>query len=154
MNYRLGYFATRRIWAALTWEIVTAIAALTVLRVAWIMRHSVPRDVPAAIMPGLAKAYKVIKRDRNHWYVPYGAIWYAMNFPLGRIVKFDGRLWMISLALIDGIFIWISQKLGLYGVLAYVLIGTFKLFRAPWNVSILWLIILGLFQWWFLILAR
>ena len=134
-------------------EIITAIAVLTFFRVAWILSRPVPGDVKIAHMPGLANTYKILKRDRNYAYLPYGVIWYAVNYPLSRVVKYDGISWMVLLALIDSLFIWLSQQLGFYGLLSYVLIGTFQLLRAPWNVSILWLTILGLFQWWFLIVA-
>jgi hypothetical protein len=58
------------------------------------------------------------------------------------------------LALIDVAFLWYSsQVLGLVVFIAYVLIGTFQLFRAPWNVSINWLIVLAPISWIFLALA-
>lgn len=84
---------------------------------------------------------------------PYGIVWYGMNVPIGKLVGYDGRKWMVALALIDGAFLWLSQTIGILGFAAYLFIGTFQLFRAPWNVSIDWLILLGPFSWLFLILA-
>jgi hypothetical protein len=60
---------------------------------------------------------------------------------------------MGALALIDSFFLWYSQYLGLTVFVAYVLIGTFQLLRAPWNASINWLIILAPISWIFLLLA-
>jgi hypothetical protein len=61
---------------------------------------------------------------------------------------------MVVLALIDIAFLWYSnQVLGLVVFIAYVLIGTFQLFRAPWNASINWLIVLAPISWIFLALA-
>ena len=70
-----------------------------------------------------------------------------------HLARFDGRRWIYSIALIDTLFIWISFQLGLVGAIAYMGISTIQLFKAPWNVSILWLTILGVFSWIFLILA-
>jgi hypothetical protein len=61
---------------------------------------------------------------------------------------------MVVLALIDFAFLWYtSQFLGLVVFIAFVLIGTFQLFRAPWNASINWLIVLAPISWIFLALA-
>lgn len=70
-----------------------------------------------------------------------------------RAAKFDGRKWSYAMALLDIPFVWLSFRLGLVGVLVYAGINTFNLFKAPWNVSIVWLIICALFSWIFLILA-
>ena len=60
---------------------------------------------------------------------------------------------MIALALIDGLFLGYAAVLGIEVFIAYALIGTFQLLRAPWNVSIDWLIVLAPISWVFLILA-
>jgi hypothetical protein len=74
--------------------------------------------------------------------------------PIVRAVGYNGRLWIVVLALIDIAFLWYSsQVLGLVVFIAYVLIGTFQLFRAPWNVSINWLIVMAPISWIFLALA-
>lgn len=105
-------------------------------------------------MTGLRRIGPVLKGEVKVWgYAPYGMIWYAMNLPIGKFVSFDGRRWMISLALLDSIFLWLSQAMGLLGFAAYLLIGSFQLLRSPWNVTIDWIIILGLFSWWFLLIA-
>ena len=71
-----------------------------------------------------------------------------------RAVRYSGRLWMVALALIDIAFLWYSSEfLGLVVFFAFVFIGTFQLFRAPWNASINWLIILAPISWIFLALA-
>ena len=60
---------------------------------------------------------------------------------------------MATLAVVDGLFLWYSNVLGFELFVAYALIGTFQLLRAPWNVSINWLIVLAPIAWVFLILA-
>ncbi len=138
----------------MTWWAIVGIVVLTILRTGWIARRPLPPDVPKAIMLGLGSIGKFLRRETKvSGNAPYGIIWYAINFPLARLGHFDGRLWMILLSLIDSVFVWLSLRLGIYGILAYVLIGTFQLLRAPWNVTINWLIILGLFYWWFLLIA-
>jgi len=136
------------------WEIIVTITAVTLIRVGWIAKRPLPHDVQPAIMGGLQRLRQVLKREvKVVGYAPYGIIWYAMNLPLGRLLGYDGRKWMILLALMDSIFLWISQRMGILGFSAYLVIGTFMLFRAPWNVTIDWIVILSLFYWWFLLVA-
>jgi len=138
----------------MTWEIVGAIVALTAFRLVWIFKQPIPKDIPFYILPGLSNVRKLLRYDPGFSYVPYGLIWYAVNVPIVRAVRYSGRLWMVMLALIDVAFLWYSsQVLGLVVFIAYVLIGTFQLFRAPWNASINWLISLAPISWIFLALA-
>ena len=138
----------------MTWEIVGAIVALTTFRLVWILKQPIPKDIPFYILPGLSNLRKLLRYDPGFSYVPYGLIWYAVNVPIVRAVRYSGRLWMVVLALIDVAFLWYSsQVLGLVVFIAYVLIGTFQLFRAPWNASINWLIALAPISWMFLALA-
>jgi len=138
----------------MSWEIVGAIVALVALRLVWILKRPIPKDIPFYILPGLSNLRKLLRYDPAFSYVPYGLIWYAVNVPIVRAVRYSGRLWMIVLALIDIAFLWYSsQVLGLVVFIAYVLIGTFQLFRAPWNASINWLILLAPISWIFLALA-
>jgi hypothetical protein len=138
----------------MTWEIVGAIIALTVFRLVWILKRPVPKDITFYILPGLSNLSRLLRYDPDFSYVPYGLIWYALNVPIVRAVGYNGRLWIVVLALIDIAFLWYSsQVLGLVVFIAYVLIGTFQLFRAPWNVSINWLIVMAPISWIFLALA-
>jgi hypothetical protein len=138
----------------MTWEIVGAIIALTVFRLAWILKRPVHKDITFYILPGLSNLRKILRYDPGFSYVPYGLIWYAINVPIVRAVRYSGRLWIVVLALIDTVFLWYSSEfLGLTVFLAYVTIGTFQLLRAPWNASINWLIILAPISWIFLLLA-
>jgi hypothetical protein len=138
----------------MSWEIVGAIVALVALRLVWILKRPIPKDIPFYILPGLSNLRKLLRYDPGFSYVPYGLIWYAVNVPIVRAVRYSGRLWIVVLALIDVAFLWYSsQVLGLVVFIAYVLIGTFQLFRAPWNVSINWLIVLAPISWIFLALA-
>ena len=138
---------------AMTVELLSGVVVLTFLRLAWILRRALPLDVPRAIMPALASLGRFLRGDKTAPYAPYGLLWHAMNLPLARLFNYNGRAWMAVLTVIDAGFVWLSLRMGLYGSLAYVVIGTFQLFRAPWNTSINWLIILGLYSPWFLLIA-
>jgi len=138
----------------MTWQIVDAIIALTVFRLVWILKRPVPKDIPFYILPGLSNLRKLLRYDPDFSYVPYGLIWYAINVPIVRATRYNGRLWIAVLALIDIAFLWYSsESLGLSVFVAYVLIGTFQLLRAPWNASINWLILLAPISWIFLAVA-
>src|SRR2546426_1814194 len=138
----------------MTWEIVGAIVALTAFRLVWIFKQPIPKDIPFYILPGLSNVRKLLRYDPGFSYVPYGLIWYAINVPIVRAVRYSGRLWITVLALIDIVFLYYANEfLGFTVFLAYVLIGTFQLLRAPWNASINWLIILAPISWIFMLLA-
>jgi hypothetical protein len=134
-------------------EIIVTILAVTLFRVAWIVREPVHKDIKFYILPGLSNLRKIVRYAPDFSYVPYGLIWYAINVPIVRLGRYNGRFWMGALAFIDSFFLWYSQYLGLTVFVAYVLIGTFQLLRAPWNASINWLIILAPVSWIFLLLA-
>lgn len=85
--------------------------------------------------------------------LPYGTLWFAINLPVMHLAGFQARRWTYFLSFIDVPFIWLSFSLGLLGGLLYVGISTFMLLQAPWNLSILWLTVLGIVFWVFLILA-
>ena len=138
----------------MSWEIIGVIVALTGLRLVWIVKRQVHKDVSFYILPGLSNLRKVIRYDPEFSYVPYGLIWYAINVPIVRLGRYSGRFWMATLALTDSLFLGYSfQYLGLTVFFVYVVIGTFQLLRAPWNTSINWLIILAPISWIFLLLA-
>jgi hypothetical protein len=126
---------------------------LTALRLVWILKQPVHKDITFYIFPGLSNLRKVLRYDPGFSYVPYGLLWYAINVPLIRAAHYNGRIWLTALAIIDGFFLWYSNVLGFELFVAYAFIGTFQLFRAPWNVSINWLIVMAPISWVFLILA-
>jgi len=137
-----------------SWEVIGAITALTGLRLVWIVQRQVHKDISFYILPGLSNLRKIIRYDPEFSYVPYGLIWYAINVPIVRLGRYDGRFWMAALALIDSLFLAYSfQYSGLAVFFAYIVIGTFQLLRAPWNASIDWLIMLAPVSWIFLLLA-
>ena len=137
----------------MTLEVLGAIVVLTIIRLLWISKRPVHKDITFYILPGLSNLRKLLRYDPEFSYVPYGLIWYAINVPIVRVVRYSGRLWITVLALIDIVFLWYIQVLGLIVFIAYVFIGTFQLLRAPWNVSINWLIVLSPVSWLFLVLA-
>jgi hypothetical protein len=133
---------------------ILAIGAITAIRTLWIKVRPIPHDIEPAIIPGLKNIRKVLHRQTIvSGRAPYGIIWYAINLPIARAAKFNGRYWVLYLGLIDSIFLWLSWTMGWLGFLAYIFVGTFQLFRAPWNTSINWLILLALVAPWFLIIA-
>lgn len=134
-------------------EIVSVVVLLTVFRLAWILKQPVHKDIRFYILPGLSNLRKILRYDPEFSYVPYGLLWYAINAPIVRAGRHSGRAWMSALAVVDGFFLWYSSILGLALFVAYAAIGTFQLLRAPWNVSIDWLIMLAPVSWIFLILA-
>src|SRR2546425_1113207 len=138
----------------MTLEIIGAVVALTVFRLAWILKRPVHKDITFYILPGLSNLSKILRYDPDFSYVPYGLIWYAINVPIVRTVRYNGRFWITVLALIDIVFLYYANEfLGFTVFLAYVMIGTFQLLRAPWNASINWLIVLAPVSWVFLLLA-
>src|SRR5216117_1656348 len=138
----------------MTWEIVAAIAVVTAVRTFWIATSPLPHDVQQAIMSGIQRIRRVLKGEvKVEGNAPYGLLWYGINLPFAKLAAYDGRRWMIALALADSLFLWLSQALGLLGFAAYLFIGTFQLLRAPWNVTIDWIIVLGPIAWLFLIIA-
>ena len=133
---------------------IGAIVVLTIFRLVWILKRPVHKDITFYILPGLSNLRKILSYDPGFSYVPYGLIWYAINVPIVRAVRYSGRLWITTLALIDSIFLWYcSELLGPSVFAAYVAIGTFQLLRAPWNVSINWLTVLAPVSWVFLVVA-
>ncbi len=138
----------------MTWEIVATIAVVTAVRTFWIATSPLPHDVQQAIMSGLQRIRPVLRGEvKVQGNAPYGLLWYGINLPFAKLAAYDGRRWMIALALADSLFLWLSQALGLLGFAAYLFIGTFQLLRAPWNVTIDWIIVLGPIAWLFLIIA-
>src|SRR4029077_19831247 len=98
----------------MVWEILSAILVLTVFRLVWILKRPVHKDITFYILPGLSNLRKIVRYDPSFSYVPYGLIWYAINVPIVRAVRYSGRLWIAILALIDTVFLWYSsQSLGL-----------------------------------------
>jgi len=137
-----------------SWEVIGAIIALTGLRLVWIVKRPVHKDISFYILPGLSNLRKIIRYDSEFSYVPYGLIWYAINVPIVRLGRYNGHFWVVALALIDSLLLGYSfQYLGLIVFVAYVAIGTFQFLRAPWNISINWLIVLTPISWMFLLLA-
>src|SRR5262249_12989047 len=141
--------------------LILGITVLTVLRILFIRVSPVLRDVQVAQLPfsRRLRASDFFRRPRSQFVrdsfsvLPYGALWFLINLPLMHLTRFVERRWSYSLALIDMFFIWLSFQLGYSSGILYVVLGTFQLFKAPWNVCIDWLTISGVYSWVFLILA-
>jgi hypothetical protein len=141
--------------------LIGSILLLTLGRLAYLGAMPIQRDVRQAQLP-LSKRLRIsdfFRKPRSQEVIdsfrtlPYGILWFAINLPIMHIASFQGRRWTYLLALIDTPFILLSFRLGLVGALIYIGIGTFMLFQAPWNLSILWLTVLAVLSWVFLLLA-
>ncbi len=141
--------------------LIPGIITLCLLRVGYVRTRPIQKDVRDAFVPCSRRLhFKDYFRPPisfevkdAFWGMPYGFIWHAINIPLMHLAGFDGKRWVYIIGLVDGVFIWISFLVGPVGALVYIGISSFHLLRAPWNVSILWIIILGVFSWIFLVIA-
>ena len=141
--------------------IIPGIALLILLRIVYLRRHSLHKDIRDAFIPASKhlRPADFFRRPRSEdvrfafWIMPYGILWYAINLPLMRLANYNGKGWVYLITIVDSIFLYTSFQLGLTGALLYVAISTIQALKAPWNVSILWLTLLGIYSWIFLILA-
>src|SRR5947199_6931635 len=97
----------------LTLEIIATIIFVTIFRLVWILRRPVHKDITFYILPGLSNLRKIVRYDPGFSYVPYGLIWYAINVPIVRAVRYSGRLWITGYALIDIGSLWPRHVLDL-----------------------------------------
>ena len=101
-----------------------------------------PIDVERAVLPAL--------RDFPHQrqdHAPYGIIWYIVNLPLGKLSE-TATDYIVYTGIITGTIITLGLTLSLPDsfILLFAGISIFNLVKAPWNCSILWLCLLGLFN--------
>lgn len=115
------------------------------------------QEVVTAVLPALQHPYLF------PWEAPYGALWYAMNIPIHWIGDFlfgpgcfpldahhcwpptlvpQGVDWMMGLLMFNALFIWMFRRSELLP--AYFMTSMFVWFVVPWNLSVLWLVVLGL----------
>jgi len=101
---------------------------------------TVPPDIGRAVLPALEAFPK-----QEYWQSPYGAIWYAVNKPIGTISFESPAMYMFWTGwFTSATLVYLSQFQSLPFLLVYSGIAMFHLVKAPWNVSILWLCLLGL----------
>jgi len=98
----------------------------------------IPADITRAILPGLGSF-----PHQQFWQAPYGLIWYLVNKPIGIMsrgspIGYIFWTWAVTIALIY----FVPFQSGLF-LLSFSGIALFHLFKAAWNVSILWLCLLG-----------
>lgn len=99
-----------------------------------------PSDLERAVLPALEHF-----PHQEFWQAPYGAIWYAMNKPVGTISLGSPEMYMFWTGwFTSATLVYLSQFQSLPFLLVYSGIATFHLVKAPWNMSILWLCLLGL----------
>src|SRR2546428_13996299 len=102
----------------MTFEIL-AIVAIIAARTLWVGGNPIPHDIEPAIMPGLKNIRRVLHRQTIvSGRAPYGIIWYAINLPIARAEKFNGKYSIFYLGLIDSILLWLSLNMGWFRCLA------------------------------------
>ena len=101
---------------------------------------NVPPDLDRAVLPALEHFPK-----QEYWQAPYGAIWYAVNKPIGTISLGSAEMYMFWTGwFTSALLVFLSQFQSILFLLVFSGIAMFHLVKAPWNVSILWLCLLGL----------
>lgn len=100
----------------------------------------VPPDIARAILPALAR----FPRQEYH-HAPYGILWYLVNKPIGILARgkpVNYMLWTQVFTL--PILVYLGQTQSFFFQAIFASVYVFHLFKATWNVSILWLCLLGL----------
>ena len=101
---------------------------------------NIPPDLDRAVLPALEHFPK-----QEYWQAPYGAIWYAVNKPIGTISLGSPEMYMFWTGwFTSALLVFLSQFQSILFLLVFSGITMFHLVKAPWNVSILWLCLLGL----------
>ena len=101
---------------------------------------TVPPDICRAVLPALEHFPK-----QEYWQAPYGVIWYAINKPIGTISSESPEMYMFWTGwFTSALLVFLSQFQSILFLLVFSGIAMFHLVKAPWNVSILWLCLLGL----------
>lgn len=101
---------------------------------------TVPPDIGRAVLPALENFPK-----QEYWQSPYGIIWYAVNKPIGTISLGSAEMYMFWTGwFTSALLVFLSQFQSILFLLVFSGIAMFHLVKAPWNVSILWLCLLGL----------
>lgn len=104
-----------------------------------------PVDIDRAILPAL-REFPHQRYDQ----APYGALWYLVSIPLG----YHGDA--VTYVMLSATFnLFISTLVIIltlpFGIL-FVSISIFHAWKAPWNLPILWLTLLGFISPWLLVL--
>jgi hypothetical protein len=104
-----------------------------------LVNWKVPPDVERAILPALKRF-----PHQEFWQAPYGIIWYALNLPFGLLANGNGASYIFWIGLVNvSIAAYCLFRLSLILILVFVGVSIFHTFKAPWNVPILWLCLLG-----------
>jgi len=99
-----------------------------------------PSDLERAVLPALEHFPR-----QEFWQAPYGLIWYVINKPIGTISFGSPEMFMFWTGwFTSATIIFLSQFQSVPFLLVYSAVAMFHLAKAPWNVSILWLCLLGL----------
>jgi len=99
-----------------------------------------PPDLEVAVLPALEYFPR-----QEFWQAPYGLIWYLINKPIGTFSFGSSEMYMLWNGwFTSAILVYLSQSQSILFLLAFSGITMFHLVKATWNVSILWLCLLGL----------
>lgn len=108
---------------------------------------TVPPDVERAILPALRQF-----PHQRYDYAPYGLVWYLVSKPFG-FFSMNGFDYIALTGIVNGTILGLLGVFNLppWFILLYLLISMFNLVKAPWNLPVLWLSLLGFFSPWLLI---
>lgn len=103
---------------------------------------TVPPDVERAILPALQRF-----PHQRYDHAPYGLIWYLVSKPFGWASKtgldYIAYNCIINMTVIGMLEVFLLPQ---WFILIYLIVSTFNLLKAPWNLPILWLSLLGFFS--------
>jgi len=99
-----------------------------------------PPDIERAVLPALEDF-----PHQEFWRSPYGIVWYIVNQPIGVISMGSPEMYVFWTGWITAAtLVFLLQFQSVLFLAIYSGIAIFHLIKATWNVSILWLCLLGL----------
>jgi len=111
------------------------------IRASLIMLGEYDVEAATAIIPGLQHPWD------ESWQAPYGVIWYILNIPLTWF-QISGinpeQSWLLWLSAIDSVVIWIMRR-GRFYTIFYIAISLLTFRQAPYNMTILWITLAGIY---------
>lgn len=100
---------------------------------------TVPPDVERAILPALRQF-----PHQRYDYAPYGLLWYLVSKPLAwpsySVMDYLVYSWIINWVLVGVLGV---LRFPAWFLVVYVAVSVFNMLKAPWNLPVLWLSLLG-----------
>ncbi len=121
--------------------IVFASITIFAVRASLIMLGEYDVEAATAIIPGLQHPWD------EPWQAPYGVIWYILNIPLTWF-QISGinpeQSWLLWLSAIDSVVILIMRR-GRFYTIFYIAVSLLTFRQAPYNMTILWITLAGIY---------